>query len=52
MVFPTIKTLEQLASTPTATTALGRIRAAPVRTILPSLVITPTGVGLELDEED
>lgn len=51
MVFPTIKTLEQLADYPDASTALQRIGAAPVRTILPSLVITPTGVGLELDEE-
>lgn len=52
MVFPTIKTLEGLARHPDVDTALARIRAAPVRTILPSLVITPTGVGLELDEED
>ena len=52
MVFPTIKTLQQLAGYPDADTALARIRAAPVRTILPSLVLTPTGVGLELDEED
>lgn len=51
MVFPTIKTLEQLAAYPDADTALAEIGAAPVRTILPSLVITPTGVGLELDEE-
>lgn len=51
MVFPTIKTLEQLAPHPDADTALVEIGAAPVRTILPSLVITPTGVGLELDEE-
>ena len=51
MVFPTIKTLEQLAGYPDAGTALERIRATPVRTILPSLVLTPTGVGLELDEE-
>jgi 8-oxo-dGTP pyrophosphatase MutT (NUDIX family) len=51
MVFPTIKTLEQLAGHPDASTALQRIGEAPVRTILPSLVITPTGVGLELDEE-
>ncbi|MEX2466665.1 MAG: hypothetical protein WD995_07125 [Gemmatimonadota bacterium] len=52
MVFPTIKTLEQLADYPDTATALERIRAAPVRTILPSLVITPTGVGLELNDED
>ncbi|MCA1789919.1 MAG: hypothetical protein LC667_08675 [Thioalkalivibrio sp.] len=52
MVFPTIKTLEQLAVYSDCDDALERIRAAPVRTILPSLVITPTGVGLELNEED
>lgn len=51
MVFPTIKTLEELAAHPDTDTALAAIRAAPVRTILPSLVITPTGVGLELGEE-
>ncbi len=52
MVFPTIKTLEQLAEYADAASALQRIGAAPVRTILPSLVITPTGVGLELEDED
>ncbi|MDZ7781305.1 MAG: hypothetical protein U5R14_15430 [Gemmatimonadota bacterium] len=52
MVFPTIKTLEELSTHPDAATALERMGAAPVRTILPSLVITPTGVGLELDEEE
>ena len=52
MVFPTIKTLERLAGYPDAATALQRIGAAPVRTILPSLVITPTGVGLELEPDE
>lgn len=52
MVFPTIKTLEQLSAYPDTTSALDKIRSAPVRTILPSLVITPTGVGLELNDED
>lgn len=52
MVFPTIKTLEQLSGFQDVDTALERIGSAPVRTILPSLVITPTGVGLELDEDD
>ncbi len=52
MVFPTIKTLEQLAPFAQATEALRVIGAQPVRTILPRLVITPTGVGLRLDDED
>ena len=52
MVFPTIKTLEQLTAFGDTDTALSRIESAPVRTILPSLVITPTGVGLELGDED
>jgi len=51
MVFPTIKTLEGLQAYADTESALAAIRSAPVRTILPSLVITPTGVGLELDEE-
>lgn len=50
MVFPTIKTLEQLAQYREVDHALERIGAEPVRTILPSLVVTPTGIGLELDD--
>jgi 8-oxo-dGTP pyrophosphatase MutT (NUDIX family) len=52
MVFPTIKTLEQLLGYDTADAALAAIGAAPVRTILPTLVITPTGVGMQLDDDD
>jgi len=50
MVFPTIRTLEGLTAYADTETALAEIRSAPVRTILPILVITPTGVGLELEE--
>jgi len=49
MVFPTIKTLERLTRYPNADVALEGIEEAPVPTILPKLVLTPTGVGLELD---
>jgi recombination protein RecT len=49
MVFPTIKTLEQLARYRTADDALSGFAGSPVRTILPTLVITPTGVGMELE---
>ena len=52
MVFPTIKTIEQLAPYSAAEEALDAIRVEPVRTILPRLVITPTGVGMKVDDED
>lgn len=49
MVFPTIKTLEELAAYRTAEDALSGFAGSPVRTIMPTLVITPTGVGMELE---
>ena len=52
MVFPTIKTLEQLSGFEYADEALDAIGGARVRTILPTLVITPTGVGLQIDDEE
>lgn len=52
MVFPTIKTIEQLVDFGTVSEALASYRRAPVRTILPTLVVTPTGIGLEIDHED
>ncbi len=52
MVFPTIKTLEQLTSFESADQALDALRGLPVRTILPTLLITPTGVGMRLDEDE
>ncbi|MDX1645682.1 MAG: hypothetical protein R3304_00955 [Longimicrobiales bacterium] len=51
MVFPTIKTIEQLASYDSAEEALERLGGQEVRTILPTLVVTPTGVGLDIDGE-
>ena len=52
MVFPTIKTLEQLRDFRTTEEALADIGAQPVRTILPTLVITPTGIGMDLGDDD
>lgn len=51
MVFPTIKTIEQLGAYDTTEEALEGIGGMEVRAILPTLVVTPTGVGLEIDEE-
>lgn len=52
MVFPTIKTIEQLVRFDDAGTALRSFGSMPVRTILPTLVITPTGVGLQLEDDE
>jgi len=52
MVFPTIKTIEQLSVYETVSEALEGIGGQQVRTILPTLVVTPTGISLEIDEED
>lgn len=51
MVFPTIKTLEALKHFDSTEGVLDGFASAPVRTILPTLVVTPTGVGLEIDED-
>ena len=50
MIFPTIKTLEQLAVFDTVATALGELRGRPVPAILPRLVRTATGVTLSIPE--
>jgi len=50
MVFPTIKTIEQLLPFSDADQALASFAGSPVRTILPTLVVTPTGVGLRIDD--
>lgn len=49
MVFPTIRTLEQLRGSASVEDALGDLRNRAVPTILPRLVLTPTGVGMEVD---
>ncbi|MDT8340965.1 MAG: hypothetical protein RQ751_05585 [Longimicrobiales bacterium] len=48
MVFPTIRTLEELADHASAAGALAAYAARDIPPILPRLVRTPTGVGLEL----
>lgn len=51
MVFPTLKTIETLAEFSDTDGALATLEARPVPTILPRLVRTPTGVGLEIDDD-
>jgi 8-oxo-dGTP pyrophosphatase MutT (NUDIX family) len=50
MVFPTIKTLTALADFSTPTGALEAFRTREIKTILPTIVSTPTGVGIRLNE--
>ena len=49
MIFPTIHTLESLAGHDSATAILESFRRRPVPPILPRLVRTQGGVGLEID---
>jgi 8-oxo-dGTP pyrophosphatase MutT (NUDIX family) len=48
MVFPTIKTLQALSECGTPSEAIQSFRAQKIRKILPKLVKTPTGIGMEL----
>jgi 8-oxo-dGTP pyrophosphatase MutT (NUDIX family) len=50
MVFPTLKTLEALRDFGHPRAALAAFAAREIPTVLPRLVRTPTGVGLELDD--
>ena len=52
MIFPTIKTLEQLRDYETTDDALASLAGLSVRTVLPTLVITETGITLEVDEDE
>ena len=52
MIFPTIRTLEQLRGYRTTDEALASLAGRSVRTIMPTLVITENGVRLELDEDE
>jgi recombination protein RecT len=49
MVFPTIKTLQQLSSYHRADEALAALGRSRVPTIMPRLVVTSTGIGMEVD---
>lgn len=48
MVFPTIRTLESLAAFESADSALAHFRDREIPAVLPRLVKTSTGVGLEI----
>jgi 8-oxo-dGTP pyrophosphatase MutT (NUDIX family) len=50
MVFPTIRTLESLLPFRTTGEVLEAFRARAIPTIMPRLVSTPRGVGMELEE--
>lgn len=50
MVFPTIKTLESLVGFRSTEEALRTFAEREIPSILPRLVKTPTGVGLEIEE--
>jgi 8-oxo-dGTP pyrophosphatase MutT (NUDIX family) len=50
MVFPTIKTLEQLTEYGSVDEALKDIGGRDIPTILPRLLMTPTGLGIEVGE--
>ncbi len=51
MVFPTIKTLQSLAGFDSPAEALAAFHERSIPTILPRLVRTSTGVGIEVDED-
>ena len=50
LIFPTIRTLESLAAFPSVDAALAELGSRPVPAIMPRLVVTPTGVGMEMGE--
>ena len=49
MVFPTVKTLEQLAAFTNTADALRQLTDRPVEPVMPRLVRTATGVGIVID---
>jgi recombination protein RecT len=51
MVFPTVRTLQQLAQYASTDEALTALRATPVTPIMPRLVRTTNGVGIVIDPQ-
>jgi len=49
MVFPTIRTLQDLKAFDSVDAVLADLRGRRIPTIMPRLVVTPTGIGMELD---
>ena len=49
MVFPTIHTLQYLAPFADVDAVLADLRGRRIPAIMPRLVVTPTGVGMEID---
>jgi 8-oxo-dGTP pyrophosphatase MutT (NUDIX family) len=49
MVFPTIRTLMDLSDFESVDAVLAHLRTLRIPTIMPRLVVTPTGVGTEVD---
>ncbi len=49
LIFPTLRTLEDLAAHSTVDTALAGLRGRRIVPILPRLTLTPTGVVVEVD---
>lgn len=52
MIFPTIRTLEQLAEHRTSRDALAALARSSIRTVIPTLVITDTGVRLTVEDDE
>lgn len=52
MIFPTLKTLEALQGFQDPTRLLEHYRGRTIRTILPTLVRTPTGVGIRVPDQE
>ena len=52
MIFPTIKTIEQLCEYETTTDALASLAGRSVRTIMPTLVMTEDGPRLEIEGDE
>ena len=50
MIFPTIRTLEDLADFPSAAALMAHYRESPIPMILPEIVRTETGVALRIPQ--